>query len=498
MKNRRGFNPDARVKDADFAFRILGDSVFTKGFLGPSLRENNGLPSVGVSAARRAGVIVDENGKMRCPPGTPNANQFTDINMSNCMIPSAETVAQEAADAVKAAAEKSVDGFKRGRFGKSKPRENVPIASLAFANSRGILEQRRVQKGNSVKSPIDGSERQLNTVDDSIQHIAEGGPLSEIPDEHLVRAIISNSNMPTENGPREGSRRFSLVGQGGGMHGMTRFQDTTTGAYIGVKYNNGKSSTDGEAIREIAAELFLEHLGYEPMPMRLVMDVNDRGGFESWDGAALVTELAHNRYDGEVKSAYLEFGDDYNLEGKDILRMMFVDGVLKNKDRHDGNFMIAETPGGDSLIPIDHSLSLEVPFSEYEQVQHSIARPGGITMQGLQRILEQYYEQGGRDKLEKEIAEIQEELRMIDTEQLSQDLQQLLFHAGTIGVGRNDSEKEGMTAMIPRIGLMTNPADISVIADMLAPEMLRPEYLKNPPSPATLDEWVSADRPTVA
>lgn len=35
-------------------------------------------------AASRAGMIVDALGKLRCPPGTPAANQFTDVNGSNC------------------------------------------------------------------------------------------------------------------------------------------------------------------------------------------------------------------------------------------------------------------------------------------------------------------------------------------------------------------------------------------------------------------------------
>lgn len=35
-------------------------------------------------AARAAGLILDADGKMRCPPGTPAANQFTDSTGSNC------------------------------------------------------------------------------------------------------------------------------------------------------------------------------------------------------------------------------------------------------------------------------------------------------------------------------------------------------------------------------------------------------------------------------
>lgn len=70
-----------------------------KGFLGPSVRDDDKLPSVGTRAARAAGVIVDDLGKLRCPPGTPNANQFTDMQMSNCMVPGAEAV-QDAARSV--------------------------------------------------------------------------------------------------------------------------------------------------------------------------------------------------------------------------------------------------------------------------------------------------------------------------------------------------------------------------------------------------------------
>lgn len=41
-------------------------------------------------------------------PGTPNANQFTDMQMSNCLIPSLETAAKDAASL----AEKMIDGAK--------------------------------------------------------------------------------------------------------------------------------------------------------------------------------------------------------------------------------------------------------------------------------------------------------------------------------------------------------------------------------------------------
>lgn len=59
-----------------------------KGFLGPSLKENPTLPSIGIRAARSAGVDVDDDGRMRCPDNTPGAGTFTDLQQSNCQIPS--------------------------------------------------------------------------------------------------------------------------------------------------------------------------------------------------------------------------------------------------------------------------------------------------------------------------------------------------------------------------------------------------------------------------
>ena len=87
-----------RVDSFTSSISFIREQVSYKGFLGPSLRENRSLPSVGNHAARRAGIILDENGKMRCPPGTPNANQFTDMQMSNCMVPSAETAVRGVLD----------------------------------------------------------------------------------------------------------------------------------------------------------------------------------------------------------------------------------------------------------------------------------------------------------------------------------------------------------------------------------------------------------------
>jgi len=53
--------------------------------LGRTIRELMPSQRLDLARAISRGLVVDADGKMRCPPGTPNANQFTDITMSNCM-----------------------------------------------------------------------------------------------------------------------------------------------------------------------------------------------------------------------------------------------------------------------------------------------------------------------------------------------------------------------------------------------------------------------------
>lgn len=55
--------------------------------LGRTLRQMNPSGVIDLAGAIARGIIIDANGKMRCPPGTPNANQFTDEFMTNCLAP---------------------------------------------------------------------------------------------------------------------------------------------------------------------------------------------------------------------------------------------------------------------------------------------------------------------------------------------------------------------------------------------------------------------------
>lgn len=501
VSNRRGFNPDARVKDADFAFRVLGDSVFTKGFLGRSLRENSGLPSVGVSSARRAGVMVDENGKMRCPPGTPNANQFTDINMSNCMIPSAETVAQQAADAAKEASKKAADGFKRGTSTKAvKPNGVAPIAHVGFADADGFAVQKRVNVGNTVISPVDGSERSLMEFEDSVAHIAEGGKLTDIPDEHLLDAIFANAakrNIEDEQAIAETlantgkilvipKKRFTIIGEGGGMNGMTRFEDGATGALIGIKYPNGNGGRyQDEALNEVLSEIVGTHFGYEPMPMRLTFSKRVKDQYSEEDrylnlSQALVSELAHNRYAGDIESGgFPASGEDpTDISTDQLARMALFDSVLANPDRHEQNmlFAIGEDGKEATLIPIDQSLGFTpgAPTSE-EQMNWWIKSAGGVAAVRLDLQAEKKNTEEDRKRMISEISQIQEELRNIDIDKLNIQFDEAFKHYSAYLMGNPNAERrKSIQDVVKRLEIIRD-------AD---PEMLMKLIMERYPDPA--------------
>lgn len=104
------FNPNTLDVDTTFfqsTHRHVSPTKFKSGepddieykVLGRKLKDN--LESLLKRAARSRGLWVDDKNKLRCPPGTPAANQFTDITGSNCFIPSPRTAAQSGARAVR-------------------------------------------------------------------------------------------------------------------------------------------------------------------------------------------------------------------------------------------------------------------------------------------------------------------------------------------------------------------------------------------------------------
>lgn len=495
---------------------VKGNIVF-KGFMGPTIKDDVSLPSLGIRAARSAGVIVDDLGKMRCPPGTPNANQFTDLQMSNCMVPSLETIAQQATDAAAKLANLSADGFKRGRSTDAvKAKDLTPVAHVGFRDENGFSAQKRVNVGNTVVSPIDGSERKLTELKDSVAHVAEGGKLTDIPDEHLIEAILSNIDVPNSaeklaieevfkntgvrmNGGE--TKRFEKLGEGGGINGMTRLKDTKTGALLGIKYQNGKGSFhEDEAFNEIVAEIFGNHFGYEPMPMRFTYGLEEEigdTGMKWHKGHSLVSELAHNRYDGDISSGAL--ADDRQstlIKSEEIVRLALLDSVLQNNDRHEANMLLATDSSGknSALIPIDQSLAFPIGSDADENFKYWVKPVGGVMAIRLELEAEKINTVEGRKQMVLDVQKIQEELRAINMENLAAQITAARQHVGQLNSQPMSGRDDAIQAAVARLEILKN-ADAEELMAALMSRFPDP----TPPIPVSLEDWVDTlGLPTVS
>jgi hypothetical protein len=412
------FDPTQRVVKAAAAFKSVGDGIRTKGFLGRSLREDNSVPSVGVTSARRAGVIVDENGKMRCPAGTPNANQFTDINMSNCMVPSAQTAANEAARAAADGLKKLAGGFNRGflRPKSSKDEKQIVDSGVGFSDAAGRLEIKPVPSGAIIKDPKTGESKVIESSADAIKHIGDGGSLSDIPDEYLMAAIVSNSGRIGLFGRKP---RFKVIGSGGGVNGMTRLEDTITGNMIGYKYKEAPSFHIAEPLNEVMGEHFSQALGFEPIPMRIVP--------AEYNGVTLVSELVHNRRSGKIHSVERNFGPytitktPENIDKESLWTTALFDSIMVNGDRHTGNFLL-ETDGGVSyMVPIDNSLGFD-SNARNDALFDDMYRPDIM----VEVFKQAYFEDVANDEALETLRNIQTRLKEINTDELRKKADELI------------------------------------------------------------------------
>ena len=412
------FDPTKRVVKAAAAFKSVSEGIRTKGFLGSSLGDNNAYPSVGVSAARRSGVIVDDTGKMRCPPGTPNANQFTDITMSNCMVPSAETAASEAAQAAEGALRALAGGFKRGslRPKSSKSEKNIVDSGVGFADSSGRLEIKPVLSGAIIKDPKTGESKVIESSADAIKHIGDGGSLTDIPDEYLMTAIISNSGKAGLFGRKP---RYKVVGSGGGVNGMTRLEDTLTGNMIGYKYKEAPSFHIAEPLNEVMGEHFSQALGFEPIPMRIVP--------AEYNGVTLVSELVHNRRSGKIESSEKNLGPfmvtklPENIDKESLWTTALFDSITVNGDRHTGNFLL-ETDGGVShMVPIDNSLGFD-SNARNDELFGDIYRPDIM----VEIFKQAHSEDVANDEALEALQNIQTRLKEINTDELRRKADELI------------------------------------------------------------------------
>lgn len=140
-------NPTKLVQTDDPDAQNTESDIKEKG-LGRTLREMNPGNTLIARAAKRFGVWVDDLGKFRCPPGTPNANQFTDEFGSTCFAVSASQIANAAQE-----------GFASlGAWWKRRQQSKLPFYIDEFGNVTentdiisGRQEYRRVFTGSRAR-----------------------------------------------------------------------------------------------------------------------------------------------------------------------------------------------------------------------------------------------------------------------------------------------------------------------------------------------------------
>jgi len=407
-KSSRAFDANERVQRYRKSVSAVHENILLfKGFLGPTIKDNDALQSVGMRAARAAGVIVDSAGKLRCPPGTPNANQFTDMQMSNCLVPSAETLAAQAANAV----QRFVDGFrfKKGRLAKHKVDQKPANLGIPDAD------------GSNVPIGAFDDSLGITNADDAVSAVADGADLSQIPDEFLMNAILKNVISG------DGGGRFKEAGYGGGVHGMARFIDTKTGQMIGVKYMSFAPATELGA--EILSASVLEEFGYPASSMRAVRNMDG--------GIGIVTELVHNKYEGEISVGYdyekRESGKDASVDS--MTHAVLLDLVLGNTDRHGHNYLKVDDGENIVIAPIDHGNSIHnktLPiFNEDGGLNSNTAgmQRGNLILETLNSFFERHAspdKKKDREELIQALEQSLADIREIDADALGEKLKKIL------------------------------------------------------------------------
>ena len=165
------FREYERGPDGKPTSRLLSE-VRYKG-LGKTIGQMQPEKEIGNAAAAALGVVFDADGKMRCPPGTPNANQFTDKDMSNCFSFSPLTVARGIMRATRRLAER-MDGS-GGASSRQDLRFDTAYDAEAFQRTERVkrvyttAERMRQKWGERTESISKMHDKHGVTFDDSVE-----------------------------------------------------------------------------------------------------------------------------------------------------------------------------------------------------------------------------------------------------------------------------------------------------------------------------------------
>jgi len=214
----------------------------------------------------------------------------------------------------------------------------------------------------------------LSTQTRANTHLRNGGSLAEVPDSMLLKAIKNNTDK-VQNGQVVEEKRFKNIGRGGGggVNGIIIYEDRETNVLYGVKFAGSKSYFKNEAENEVVSGMIAEQLGFGQGDFRFAGSVataqqnngNQMGGatspilFELGNviRGPVVTQAGRNSNPRNHPTLPDINSDDGIADG---VRLLALDMVITNSDRHGSNFMWGGTPSETAvLLPIDNGAGLQ-------------------------------------------------------------------------------------------------------------------------------------------
>jgi hypothetical protein len=206
---------------------------------------------------------------------------------------------------------------------------------------------------------------------------------------------------------------------------------------------------------------------------------------QKWNkGHSLVSELAHNRYEGDISSGAVAADfQPTSIKSEEIVRLAFLDSILQNNDRHEANMLLATDEAGktSALIPIDQSLAFPTGVGVDENIGYWVKPVGGVMAVRLEIEAETYNTLEGRKQIILDIQKIQEELRAINTEELLAQIKAARQHLGQLGGQTQSGRDIAIQDAVARLEILKNAKAENIMTVMMSrfrePEPLNPDSL---------------------
>lgn len=252
---------------------------------------------------------------------------------------------------------------RRGNDNDGRPAPRTVDSDLSKAKENDNKLAPRDLNGLGTGKRVDIGNKNINTKQDAVAHVNNGGDLADVPDEFVYEAIKQNSTTISvgrpgqPGGPVDASKRFiklkPLGDRSQNSNGpIQQYKDGTTGKKLLIKYD-GSRFRNNEDVNEILANEIQGRLGYPVGEFRFAGPVyRDRHG----QGRPILFEHAENYIDGTVAPPQRN-GYENSIPLNEKIRLTMLDFLILNTDRHGGNFFVQRDANGqDHIVPYDPSL----------------------------------------------------------------------------------------------------------------------------------------------